>query len=226
MSERPTIDSIYYAHGMKLPLSQRVAILARKRMLAHFVSVMQPAPSTTVVDFGVSEEITDEANILEQYYPYPTRITCLGIGTGDAVLQAFPNIQYRSITPNEPLPFGQHEFDIAFSNAVFEHLGDDENRRRTLRELLRVAKRAYITVPNAWFPIEHHTGIPLLHFSPHLFRRALAHSRFAYWADPRNMDFMTKARLPGLCPPHREFRMAYCGIPLGPFSSNIALWTP
>jgi SAM-dependent methyltransferase len=225
-SQRPTIDSIYYAHGMKLPLSQRVAIFARKRMLTHFTSVMRPTPSTTIVDFGVSEEITDEANALEQHYPYREQITCLGIGTGEAIRQAFPNIKYRSITPNQPLPFATQTFDIAYSNAVFEHLGTDDNRRRALSELLRIAKRVYITVPNAWFPVEHHTGIPLLHFSPALFRRTLSRTQLAYWTDPENMDFMTKSRLRKLCPRNRIFNVVYCGVPLGPFSSNIALWTP
>jgi SAM-dependent methyltransferase len=226
MPPQDKVDSIYYAHGMKLPLSQRLAIHARKNMLEHFVAVMRPVSSTTVIDFGVSEEVNDEANILEQYYAFPEQITCAGIGNGDAVRKAFPKVHYRSIRPHEPLPFAEHEFDIAFSNAVFEHLGSDENRQRTLRDLLRVAKRVYLTVPNGWFPVEHHTGIPLLHYVPALFRRVLRHTGLAYWSDPHNMDFMTKRRMLALRPPDRKFETAYCGIRLGPASSNIAIWTP
>jgi hypothetical protein len=178
------------------------------------------------MDFGVSEEITDEANILEQHYPHPERITCLGIGSGEAIRAAFPKIRYKSIKPHDPLPFGPQEFEIAFSNAVFEHLGNDENRRQTLKNLLTIAKRVYVTVPNRWFPVEHHTGVPLLHYSPLLFRKAVAGTQLDYWADSRHMDFMTRRRLRALCPPDRAFRIAYTGIFLGPLSSNIALWTP
>jgi hypothetical protein len=226
MPDGNTTDSIYYAHGMKLPLSQRVAIYARRRMLDHFMQVMRPQPTSTIMDFGVSEEITDEANILEQHYPHPERITCLGIGSGEAIRAAFPKIRYKSIKPHDPLPFGPQEFEIAFSNAVFEHLGNDENRRQTLKNLLTIAKRVYVTVPNRWFPVEHHTGVPLLHYSPLLFRKAVAGTQLDYWADSRHMDFMTRRRLRALCPPDRAFRIAYTGIFLGPLSSNIALWTP
>jgi hypothetical protein len=226
MPDSNTSDSIYYAHGMKLPLSQRLAIYARRRMLDHFMRVMHPHPTSTIMDFGVSEEITDEANILEQHYPYPERITCLGIGSGEVIRAAYPKIQYRNIKPHAPLPFGPQEFEIAFSNAVFEHLGSDENRRQTLKNLLTVAKRIYVTVPNRWFPVEHHTGVPLLHYSPPLFRRTVAGTQLNYWADPQNMDFMTRQRLRALCPPDRAFRIEYTGIFLGPLSSNIALWTP
>ena len=33
-----------------------------------------------------------------------------------------------------------------------------------MRELCRVAGRVFISVPNRYFPVEHHTAIPLLHF--------------------------------------------------------------
>lgn len=139
-------------------------------MLAHFYRVMHPRPSDTILDFGVSEDVTEESNVLERYYPHQAKLTCAGIGDGTAVRSTFPDVNYASIRPGESLPFPTHTFDIAYSNAVFEHLGSDANRLGALLELQRVARRVYLTVPNRWFPVEHHTGIPILHYVPTLFR--------------------------------------------------------
>lgn len=225
MNGRRNEDAIYYAHGMKLPLAQRVAIFARRRMFKHFLSVMRPAREARILDFGVSEDIAEESNVLERLYEYPENITCLGIGDGTQLRRVFPDVNYVSIIPNQRLPFDDCQFDIATSNAVFEHLGSDANRHEALHEMLRVAKRVYITVPNALFPIEHHSGVPLLHFMPSIFRATLRSSRLDYWTHPENLDFITKRRLIALAAGIRGFNVEYCGLQMGPFSSNIAMWT-
>ena len=56
---------------------------------------------------------------------------------------SLPEVTYRSSRPIDQLPFEDEEFEIACSNAVFEHLGSDAARRTSLSELLRVAKRVY-----------------------------------------------------------------------------------
>jgi SAM-dependent methyltransferase len=55
------------------------------------------------------------------------------------------------------LPFADGEFDIVFSNAVIEHVGDRERQRQLVSEALRVGRRIFITTPNCRFPIEVHT---------------------------------------------------------------------
>jgi hypothetical protein len=75
---------------------------------------------------------------------------------------AFPGMSYRQIVAGEPLPFPDNSFDIATSNAVLEHVGSVANQRGFISELTRVASRGFITVPNRFFPVEHHTGIPFL----------------------------------------------------------------
>ncbi len=217
-------DAIYYAHGMKLPLAQRITVYARKRMYEHFRNAMCPTPATNILDFGVSEHDAEEANVLERLYPHPSKITCAGIGSGAELKKAHPQVSYVSIRAHERLPFADRSFDIAYSNAVFEHLGSDAARKRIWDELNRVGCRVYVTVPNAWFPIEHHTGIPLLHYIPTLFRAVAARTALSFWADPTNLEFLTMARLRALTS-ERHANLAYCGLPLGPLSSNLALWT-
>jgi len=129
-----------------------------------------------------------------------------------------------SLTPNAALPFKDQQFDIAYSNAVFEHLESDELREFFFSELSRVAKQVYICVPNRWFPLEHHTAIPLIHYIPTLFRYLLRNGEKSFWAEPKNLDFISKSKLKGFAD-GSKVNACYTGIWLGPFSSNIAVWS-
>lgn len=208
-----------------MPLARRVSVYARRQMFRHFMATMRPKPSDTILDFGVSEHASAEANALEQFYPHLDRITCVGLGDGRSVLAAFPGVKHVHILPSTPLPFTDKSFDFACSNAVLEHVGSDAARAFALNELVRVAHRVHVTVPNRWFPIEHHTALPVLHYCPPLFRAILAHTPMRVWAESSKMDFMSKRRLRLVCPAGGTFCTQWTGIRLGPFSSNIALWT-
>jgi hypothetical protein len=64
---------------------------------------------------------------------------------------------------NRPLPFTD-------ANA----LGVSKIRSALSGELCRIATRVFISVPNKYFPIEHHTGIPLLHYYHRTFQLGCA----------------------------------------------------
>ena len=70
------------------------------------------------------------------------------------------------------LPFGDREFDVAFSNSVVEHV-PRELQRAFAAEIARVADRYFVQTPNRWFPIEPHYQLPLFQFLPLRARRAL-----------------------------------------------------
>ena len=66
------------------------------------------------------------------------------------------------------LPFEDDAFDIAFSNAVIEHVGGrDEQRAVRARALPRGAARVRLH-PNRWFPVEVHTLMPFVHWLPRM----------------------------------------------------------
>jgi SAM-dependent methyltransferase len=215
------VDSVYYEAQDKLGLVGAVIVRARRRMLDDFLAMTAAGPADTILDIGVSDVITDEANFLERRYPYRSNITCVGLGDGAAVLAAYPGIAYRQIAPDQALPFADQSFAIATCNAVLEHVGDDAHRRAMIADMLRVARRVFIAVPNRWFPVEHHTAVPLLHFWPGLFRAACRAIGKGYWADPANLEFLSPSRLVGLFPPGVAVTFRHSGIPLGPFSSNL-----
>jgi SAM-dependent methyltransferase len=216
-------DQIYYRDGGRFWLARRISHAARLRIYQDFLREMAPSSSSTILDIGTSNAPSEEANILEANYPYPQNITCGTIGDDNYIATAHPHVKVVKITPGEPLPFRDQEFDIVYSNAVLEHVGGAQERRLYLLENLRVAKRIFVAIPNRWFPIEHHTGIPLLHYVPSLFRKLLAGTGYDFWTRPANVDFLGGRTIAKEWPEDRPPTIKYSGVMLGPFSSNIII---
>jgi hypothetical protein len=63
--------------------------------------------------------------------------------------------------------FGDHEFDVVFSNSVIEHVGGLANQRRMADEVRRVGRRYFVQSPNRHFPMEPHFLIPFFQFFPY-----------------------------------------------------------
>ena len=61
------------------------------------------------------------------------------------------------------LPFAMRSFDLVFSNAVIEHVGDERDQIKFLNEIDRVGKNWIVTTPNRFFPIESHTQKLIFH---------------------------------------------------------------
>src|SRR5207245_286749 len=129
-----------------------------------FLRLCRPQAGDSILDVGVSDVVTDGANVLERKYSHPERITAAGLGEGAAFRRAYPRTTYVRIEANRPLPFADRAMSIAIANAVLEHVGSRAHQIAFVRELLRVARKVFIIVPNRFFPIEHHTAIPLLHY--------------------------------------------------------------
>jgi hypothetical protein len=103
------------------------------------------------------------------------------------------------------LPFEDDAFDVAFSNAVVEHVGGRDQQRRFVAELCRVAPRVFLSTPNRWFPAETHTLLPFIHWLP----RSAADRAFAALGRDnwKRVDLLTKSGLLDLFPPSVEARV-------------------
>jgi SAM-dependent methyltransferase len=148
------------------------SLRSRRRKLQHFVELIQPTPETTVVDvgvadapFGAGEGQAVTHNFFESFYPWPERITAVGNVPLPHFAEAFPEIR-AVVADGRELPFADGEFDVAFSNAVVEHVGDRSDQERFVHELCRVAGRVFVTTPNRLFPVDPHTLLPLVHWLP------------------------------------------------------------
>jgi SAM-dependent methyltransferase len=156
-----------------------ISLRSRERKLRLFLDELRPTPETTVLDVGADELAFGEGdgcgtlNFFEERYPWPERITALGLHDGEGFRERYPNIRYLQGDACD-LPFDDGAFDVVFSNAVIEHVGGRERQRKLVSEALRVGRRVFITTPNRHFPVEVHTRLPLVHWLP----EALAHRAY------------------------------------------------
>jgi SAM-dependent methyltransferase len=152
-------------------LADAVSLRSRQRKLRLFLDELRPAAETAVLDVGADELAFGEGegcgtmNFFEQLYPWPERITALGLQDGSAFRARYPRIRYVQGDACA-LPFDDGDFDVVFSNAVIEHVGGRERQRRFVYEALRVGRQVFLTTPNRQFPLEVHTRLPLVHWLP------------------------------------------------------------
>jgi SAM-dependent methyltransferase len=148
-----------------------VSLRSRRRKLQLFLDELQPTAETTVLDVGADELGFGEGdgcgtiNFFEELYPWPERITALGLHDGAGFRERYPHVRYVQGDACA-LPFEDGAFDIVFSNAVVEHVGGRERQRKLVSEAIRVGRCAFVTTPNRRFPLEVHTRLPLVHWLP------------------------------------------------------------
>jgi SAM-dependent methyltransferase len=174
----------------RVRLADAVSLRSRRRKLRLFLDEMQPDPDTAVVDVGVDEigfgrqggqAGCGTHNFFEELYPWPARITAVGLHEGVGFREHRPEIAYVQADACT-LPFEDKSFDLYFSNAVIEHVGGPDRQRKLVAEAVRVAQRAFITTPNRWFPIEVHTRLPFVHWLPPSAARRAYHLAGRAWA--------------------------------------------
>jgi SAM-dependent methyltransferase len=171
-------------------LTDALSLRSRRRKLDLFLRELRPAEWTTVLDVGVDEVSLGEAggesgctthNFFEERYPWPERVTALGLHDGSRFQARYPRITYVQGDACA-LPFPDGAFDVVASNAVIEHVGDRGRQEVFVREALRVGKRVFLTTPNRWFPVEVHTRLPLVHWLPDPAAHRLYRSLGKAWA--------------------------------------------
>jgi hypothetical protein len=180
----------------------RVSGFNRRRKWDIFLREFAPKPEDRVLDIGFSDqEYSDTDNFIEKHYPYRSQITALGVDAPSEFPKRYPDVkvmQYDGTT----FPFEDKSFDIAWSNAVIEHVGRHENRRDAqvlfLREIARVSRSAFVTTPNKRFPIEVHTRTPLLHWLPKSWFDRYLRMRGIGWATGDYMDLLSVGELRGV----------------------------
>jgi hypothetical protein len=217
-------DAKYYRQIAPNSVAERLLVAARRRIFRDFLMQMRPLPSDQILDLGVSDVVSGGANVFERSYPHQSNITACGLGAGLQFKSSFPLVRYVEIEPNVPLPFDNGSFEIATTNAVLEHAGSVENQLLLVRELCRVARKVFISVPNRFFPIEHHTALLFVHYHKKAFQIACRIAGKSEWAREENLILMTPQRLRHLAASIKKTAVVgYTGLCAGPFSSNLYL---
>jgi SAM-dependent methyltransferase len=153
-------------------IKKRITFSSRNRKLDHFYSLFPEGMS--VLDAGVSSENIAEPLASNQFlktFKYaPRYYTGLGVDDLSRMNELYPGKRFVEY-PGGQFPFRDKEFDWVFSNAVIEHVGDDDAQLYFLNEMLRVGKSVFFTTPNKFFPVETHTDVLFLHYNNDLFHR-------------------------------------------------------
>jgi SAM-dependent methyltransferase len=195
-------DKVFYFDIVGQTFLGRLANKARTDIYQIFLDQIRPTSSSSILDVGVSVaednpgETSALENVLEHLYPYPTNIKMLGVHDGAFLEERYPGTKYVRYDPAGPFPFGDEEFDVCYCNAVIEHVGRPESRRRFVRELLRVGKKVFLATPNRWYPVDFHKMIPFLHWLPQDWYRAmLGMMGDTFYSQEENLNLMTKRDL-------------------------------
>ena len=142
---------------------------SRQRKYRLLRSTINLKPTDRVLDLGGGH-----GDFLEQVYPHMERVVVVDLDW--KALVGFRKQQPETVAVCADalsLPFADGAFDLVFSNAVIEHVGDWECQLQFASEVSRVSKRFFITTPNKWFPIEQHYRLPFFHFLPDSWQRAI-----------------------------------------------------
>jgi SAM-dependent methyltransferase len=192
-------------------LAARASLWNRRRKFELFMETMRPDPETRVVDVGVGDTgfgtepgVAMTHNFFEALYPWRERITAVSDVPLPNFARAFPEVRCVTASGTE-LPFEDDAFDVAFSNAVIEHVRGHDEQRRFVAELCRVAPRVFLSTPNRWFPVETHTLVPLVHWLRRpAADRTMRALRRANWDQ---VELLGKRELLELFPPQMSARV-------------------
>ncbi len=172
----------------------RMMRVSRERKLEHFYR--QFCRGMTVLDVGVAAE-SAKSLPAQNYFLKNFRFdlqyyTGLGIQDLSTTQSKYPGARLVRYSGGK-FPFADREFDWVFSNAVIEHVGDEQAQLQFLNEMMRVARNVFFTTPNKYFPVESHTNVLFLHWNKRLFYswcRAVKHP-----VRPEDLSLLSSGRL-------------------------------
>lgn len=136
--------------------------------MALFNAIFSPTEHTTILDIGAQIDPQNPYNFqLIDSHPWKEKITALNILPEhiDRIRQTYPQVN-AVIGDACRLPWPDKSFDIAFSNAVIEHVGDYEKQLMMASEMMRISRRWFLTTPNRWYPFEFHLRLPFVTWLP------------------------------------------------------------
>lgn len=139
-------------------LASSLAARARARRHAVFFALSGLQPGMRVVDVGCG------ALGLRALEP---DLDITGVDLVDR--PGYPGPFVRA-DATEPLPFGDAEFDLAYSSSVIEHVARPD-RAAFAAEVRRIARGWYVQTPAFGFPVEPHALLPFAHWLPPALRR-------------------------------------------------------
>ena len=180
-------------------LANKISQYNRSRKYKYFIGNFSLDNTTTILDIGfTNNDYSEEANFLEKHYPYLDNITALGIESDHIFKKLFPQVKVV-LYDGSFFPFQDNSFDIGWSNAVIEHVGNRDNQIRFVKEMLRTCGQIFFTTPNRKFPFDLHTKLPFIHWLPKKYFDKCLIFFGQKWASGDYMNLLTKKDIVNIC---------------------------
>jgi hypothetical protein len=197
--------------GLIWKITNQPTLASKRNKYALFIALMRPRPADTILDVGIAPYTYRGTNFLEQWYPHPEKIVALAndkVERFKDFMLAFPRVKLI-FGDGKLLPFPENHFNIVFCNAVVEHVGNRDEQRKFIHELVRISRKAFITTPDYCCPIETHTLIPFAHWLPMGFRFWI-YQKFGrgFFADINHLNLLSGKELMALFPTVEGFKVS------------------
>lgn len=204
-------------------LTDRISTMMRRRMYTCFAECV--APSDRILDVGVTSDREQLAsNYLEAWHPWKDRITACGIDDASFLEELYPGVRFVQANGKE-LPFDSRSFEWVHASAVLEHVGSMQEQVRFVSELYRVSSKGiFLTTPNRWFPVEFHSVLPLVHWLPKpWFRALLRRAGHHELANEAHLNLLDRNDLKEICRQAGLDQGEISSVSLGGWPSNLIL---
>lgn len=141
---------------------------SRSKKIKLFYDFFEPTDAAKILDVGGEIDPVGEKNLqLIDNYKWKKNISAINI-SGEHIAKIkkyYPEI--NSVVGDAcNLPWPDKYFDIAYSNAVIEHVGNFEKQKKMASEIMRVSKNWFVTTPNRFYPFEFHMRLPFVTWLP------------------------------------------------------------
>src|SRR4030042_3969897 len=151
-----------------MSLFTRFAAVSRQRKFELFHEMMKPGPEMRVLDVG--GEVNPLGGRTLQFidnYPWKEMLSAANISADHVseIRDCYPGIDARTADACD-LPWDDKYFDIVYSNAVIEHVGDFGRQQKMARGIMRGGRSWFVTTPNRWYPYEFHLRLPFVTWLP------------------------------------------------------------
>ena len=149
-------------------LFSKLSYVSRKRKLELFYNMLRPSEQTKVLDVGgeVNPRGGSDLQFIDSYF-WKKNLAAINLSCEhiSRIKEHYPEIDAR-VEDALSLPWPDKYFDVVYSNAVIEHVGDFAKQKQMAAEIMRVSKRWFVTTPNRWYPFEFHLRLPFVTWLP------------------------------------------------------------
>jgi SAM-dependent methyltransferase len=142
--------------------------ISRKRKIEQFFELMKPSETDKILDVGgeVESSSCKSCQFIDTF-PHKENISVVNLSAVhvETIAKKYPEVDGR-VGDACNLPWPDDYFDIVYSNAVIEHVGDYERQKKMASEIMRVGRKWFVTTPNRWYPFEFHMRLPFVTWLP------------------------------------------------------------